>query len=152
MQNQTEKIYCQCGYDRESLSHNDPCPECGEDFVQTYTLVSSWKCSSLFPAKITFCCSVLTSVFTIVLLIMVIGLLTNRGFGGGTAGFGLVLMYIPVFGIAIFGFVLNCIVLFVRRRQCEKKLAILNLLFSVIPLLPALLLLLQIIRVLLGFG
>lgn len=150
MQNQTEKIYCKCGYDRESLSHNDPCPECGEDFVETYTLVSSWKCSSLFPAKITFCCSVLTSVFTIVLLIMVIGLLTNRGFGGGTAGFGLVLMYIPVFGVAMLGFLLNCIVFI--RRNCERKLAVVTFFLLSISMLPSLLILLQIIRVTLGFG
>ena len=127
-------------------------PECGENFVETYTIASSWKCSAWFPAKISACCTALALVCVIALFIFAFDVLFGRGFSGGTAGFGLVLMYIPVFGIAIFGFALNCSVLFVRPRKCEKKLAVLNLIFSIIPLLPALLLLLQIIRVLLGFG
>ena len=127
-------------------------PECGENFVETYTIASSWKCSAWFPAKISACCTALSLVCVIALFIFAFDVLFGRGFSGGTAGFGLVLMYIPVFGIAIFGFALNCSVLFVRRRKCEKKLAVLNLFFSIIPLLPALLILLQIIRVLLGFG
>ena len=127
-------------------------PECGENFVENYTIASSWKCSDWFPAKISACCTALAFVCVIALFIFAFDVLFGRGFSGGTAGFGLVLMYTPVFGIAIFGFALNCNVLFVRRRKCEKKLAVLNLIFSIIPLLPALLVLLQIIRVLLGFG
>jgi hypothetical protein len=127
-------------------------PECGENFVETYTIASSWKCSAWFPAKISACCTALALVCVIALFIFAFDVLFGRGFSGGTAGLGLVLMYIPVFGIAIFGFALNCIVLFVRPHKCEKKLAVLNLFFSIIPLLPALLILLQIIRVLLGFG
>ncbi|MCH2140132.1 MAG: hypothetical protein MK100_03765 [Phycisphaerales bacterium] len=125
--------------------------ERGESDVEIYTIASSWKCSDWFPAKISACCTALAFVCVIALFIFAFDVLFGRGFTGGTAGLGLVLMYIPVLGIAIVGLALNCIVL-VRRRQCEKKLAILNLFFLVIPLLPVLLILLQIIRVLLGFG
>ena len=126
--------------------------ECGENFVETYTLASSWKCSDWFPTKISACCTALAFVCVIALFLIAFDDLFGGGFSGGTSGMGLVLMYIPVFGIAISGFALNCSVLFVRRRKCEKKIAVLNLYISIIPLLPALLILLQIIRVLLGFG
>ena len=61
-------------------------------------------------------------------------------------------MYLPVLGLATVGFILNGIVFLVRRRKCEKNLVVLNLIISIVPLIPALLILLQIIRVLLGFG
>tara|TARA_Y100000589_G_C27176589_1_gene639015 strand:- start:2309 stop:2779 length:471 start_codon:yes stop_codon:yes gene_type:complete len=150
-QGQSENVRCGCGYDRNTLAPEACCPECGQLLKDSYTLASSWKMSRFFPAKVSFCATAFAFVCMIGLILYATDFLTD-GFSGGTAGMGLVLMYLPVAAIAIFGVVLNYDIMFVTRHQCERKLAVLNLSLSILPLLPLLLIVFQIIRVVLGFG
>ena len=92
--------------------------------TKTYSITASWKCSDWFPTKTSACCTALAFLATVALFIIGFDALFGLGFSGGTAELGLVRMYLPVFGIAAFGFAINCHVLFIRRHKSEKKLAV----------------------------
>ncbi len=113
----------------------------GSDQIENYTFLMSWKCSPWYPTRFSACCSAIAFVGVIVLFVVFYDVLFGRGFSGGTAGLGLVLMYIPFFGVATLGFVHSCIAFLPLRRKCEAKLAMLSLFFSLVALLPAILIL-----------
>lgn len=66
------------------------------------------------------------------------------GFAGGTAGMGLFFVYVPVLILALIALIGNCIA-FGLTPSAEKHIPIIGLGLSIIPLLPLLLVAIQIL-------
>lgn len=115
--------------------------------VKRDAIVSLWKTSRLFPTKISSICAFLSFVLFVPWIFL---LEDTLGGVGGTAGMGLVLLYLPVFAIGFLGFALSSNALFVNCKKSEKKIATISLVFSSITLIPAVILFFYLLQVFLG--